>query len=154
MMIGPVSAWLVWGVFVLALAGVYTVWRVAAAGVLRAVYWWRDRREYASDEDDGGMPYCDQCDGWHRWSHDELDALMLELPPERSREELGFTGEQPAITPEARQALFIVGELGAHRERRAPWWEAEHRAAYESLGFDYPSGMIARVRDQNIRTTG
>ena len=28
-----------------------------------------------------------------------------------------------------------------------PSWEAEHRAAYEAMGFDYPSGLMARVRE-------
>ena len=114
-------------------------WVGAGAGLLAGwvcgwavTSWWRDRHEaigFGQEDDESAPPE--------------------DLPPERSREELGFTAD----LYEAYAADLRVGPAELEfwhdvaQERRAPWWEAEHRAAYESLGFDYPSGLMTRVRE-------
>ena len=99
--------------------------------------WWRDR--YAPL----GFGQEDDEDELRAEADEEMSYFdgPSPLPPERSREELGFTGPIDHFLREP-------GYLEAERERRAPWWEAEHRAAYESLGFDYPSGLMTKLTER------
>lgn len=171
-----IAAWAAWLTLILACCGLWAVCWQGCELVLWARDWRRDRKEPARRELDspcgicGSMLTCehdetpDGCDLWGREPGDEGYGLAP-LPPERSREELGFTGEQPDIAwpwitrlhDLARKSAdegttryiddLLDSPLAAERERRPSWWEAEHRAAYESLGFDYPSGLLARVRE-------
>ena len=150
-------------------------WVGAGAGLLAGgasgwavTSWWRDRPHIKYYRTEDGRWTAADSGGWipgswrfkwqagravrrieKEWGELDGDGDLPppeELPPERSREELGFTGERPAI-PFTRAHIDPRVPLSAALERRAPWWEAEHRAAYESLGFDYPSGLMTRVRE-------
>ena len=132
-----VSPWWVWAGCSLALFGAWfvgsRVWRWTWDGIWRLVYWLRwDRVTPLLEEEDN----------------------LEELPPERSRKELGFTGEpdihcnyctdgcvrcDPRKQDEYRWSPAL--------ERRAPKWEAEARGHYLSMGLDFPSGLMARVRE-------
>lgn len=167
MMIGPVSAWLVWGVFVLALAGLWAVlWQAGRFGrYLRERWQGRGEQEVDWDSEREGPNLCQgclsgaHCDGGTSFCEctcglPEDWAELEELPPERSREELGFTGEQPVVPPEAVLASFIVGELDGHlmpeRERREPAWVTEIWTAYAALGLEgtaFTRAMARQVRE-------
>ena len=110
--------------------------------------WWHDRRRDRFDEDDFievGPP----------WAPDDLPPL----PPERTWEQMtslpltvaDAVAEDRARwggpSPWAGKDSHTSAQLGAERERRPPWWEVQQRAAYEAMGFDYPSGLMARVRE-------
>ena len=136
--------WLQFILVCLVLTGAGMVARGLWRGLGQVRDWWHDRRRNRFDEDDFievGPP----------WAPNDLPPL----PPERTWEQM--TSHQLPLT----EAEFVA-DLEARgwfrpdvqaalrdeaRERRAPWWEAEHRAAYESLGLDYPSGLMARVRE-------
>ena len=152
----PVHLALGAAIVVLAIIGLFRVLARVADGLERAWDWlsWRFRGDDGDDYTDGdercglcagciGFEHCDGrelgCECTCTWPEDWAEELE-ELPPERSREELGFTGPR-LISPQT------VELNHPSRERRAPWWEAEQRAAYESLGLDYPSGLLARVRE-------
>ena len=157
--------WLVaGGIATLAMIGVWTVVNVVADWAGRVRYWLRDRVTPLLEDFEGtgvlcagciGFEHCDgqegACDctcGWPEgWAEEELPPL----PPERTWEEM--TSHQLPIAEGAEESqkwllqLQRSNELSPQRERRAPWWEAEHRAAYEAMGFDYPSGLMERVRE-------
>ena len=171
----PVHLALGAAIVVLAIIGLcWTLARVAD-GLERAWDWlsWRFRGNVGDDytEEAGlcagcvGVEHCDGrelgCDCTCTWPED-WDGPLEELPPERSREELGFTGPQPAsmlaaaFLPEAIASDARMGPAERefwsdlyrpHRERWAPAWEAEARSAYQALDLDYPSGLLARVRE-------
>ena len=161
-----VSPWVVWAGTCLALFGACFVavvaWRAArdAAGQVR--YWLRDRVIPLLEDDRIVAGKCEAC--WAENNGEGCDWAMCgcachddegleELPPEQTWEQMTshqfplvgtivYDTQKPDFWTPQNQAL-----LHPERERRAPWWEAEHRAAYESLGFDYPSGLMARVRE-------
>ena len=151
----PVAWWVVLAAFVLSAVGVY------AAGV-QVLWWVRDARAWWGDRRDArasGVPVS----GFRRlreWSRDRVTPLLEDddeyeghdwdpdcdtpgcpvhgnLPPERSAVELGFS----------RPFHVTDGRYHEGRERRASPWEADARAAYEVLGADFPSGLLARVRE-------
>lgn len=114
----------------LALTGLWVTLAKAAAGLERAWEWARRDRvtpplECICGPDETGEdidvnPDCPE--HGYGWDEDDLE----ELPPERSAAALGF---------------------GAEQERRAPPWEAFQRIQYEAMGFEYPSGLMARVME-------
>lgn len=95
-----------------------------------------------------GFDHCDGveggCDCTCGWPED-----WAELPPERTWEQM--TSHQLPLVEIAEQNPRWVAAgrpmLAAERERRAPWWEAEQRQAYAALDLEFPSGLLARVRE-------
>lgn len=145
-MILTVPPWLVVGVLWLALFGLVFLWRVAREAVRDAWTWWYGRAPYWLMFTRWAM-----LTAWCRIRRQVLpvrpvetwpDDPLEELPPEQSAEALGFTGPPPP-SPEVRHWR----DLEAKRERLASAAELEHRAAYEAMGFDFPSGLMARVRE-------
>ena len=156
-----VPGWLAVVLGVLAVTGFCAVF-VAVADLLgRASAWWHDWRARLPAGDDPAP--CGLCGSVDPCEHDEY---VPPLAPERTWEQmtshqLPVAGpwecprchslfEQPGFTHEpCWNEPLSPRDLGleATKERRAPWWEAEQRQAYEALGFDFPSGLMARVRE-------
>ena len=146
--------WLLVILAALAVCGLIAATAAVAAGLEQVRDWWRDRRSPNPDYDGDGWDQPDDGPG-------DDDDLLPPLPPERTWEQMTshqLPLERALVGELERQGWFdadVQARLRAEyearhapeRERRAPWWEAEHRAAYESLGFDYPSGLMARVRE-------
>ena len=158
----------IWAVF----ATVGLTWTAARVfdGLERAWDWWRRDRvtPLLGPDEVSGQEMSELCSGcWDDSEHCDgiydtcnctctwpEDWAEQPLPPERSWEEM-TTHDLPLIGAvvsgplDRGWALAVDAHALLHpeRERRAPWWEAEHRAAYEAMGFDYPSGLMARVRE-------
>ena len=128
-----VSPWWVWAVCSLALFGTWFLRGLATGAVRDVAAWWQDRRSPNPDYDGDGWDY--PGDG----PADDDDAPEP-LPPELSAEDLGFTGLRST-------GLGLTGFLSEHQERRAEPWEAFQRIQYEAMGFEFPSGLMARVRE-------
>lgn len=153
MLVGSVevSVWLVWGVLALAATGLWAVlWQCDHLG--RWIWERLHNRGYRIEDDpDEEFP---PGEGNHFYEEGTPAGPLDPLPPERTWEQM-TSHQLPVvqIAPIARgpgddgPQTWAWQYAGAERERRAPWWEAEHRAAYESLGFDYPSGLMARMRE-------
>ena len=138
---------------VLACVGLWVTVDKAAAGVARVWEWARrDRVTPLLEDDDGISEDCAnddhrECEGcWCECGHD------IDLPPERSWEELtvGTRGLDSVGLVREHEPWRVEAHLSAGRERRAPWWEAEHRAAYDACGFDFPSGLMTRIREYTV----
>ena len=138
------------GIATLTMIGVWTVINVVADWAAQFRYWLRDRVTPLLEDEDPVFygPHEDGC-ACH-------ECGLPPLPPERTWEQMtshqlplddGTRGVDSAGIVRAHEPWRVEAHLSAERERRAPWWEAEHRAAYESLGFDYPSGLMARVQE-------
>ena len=153
----------IWAVF----ATVGLTWTAARVldGLEWVRDWWIDRR----DSRESGVPVS----GFRRlreWTRDRVTPLLEDksyedelepLPPERSWEQMtshqlpaadyerGFTDGAVFVNKQwsTNPPNMIPTHLAPERERRPPAWEAEHRAAYEAMGFDYPSGLMERVRE-------
>ena len=157
-----VSPWAAWAGTCLTLFGacfvIWMAWRWARDAAGRVRYWLRDRVTPLLEDDRIVAGKCEAC--WAENDGEGCDWAMCgcachddegleELPPERTWEQM--TSHQLPVADQPVPALMRATErlraLQAERERRAPWWEAEHRAAYEAMGFDYPSGMMERVRE-------
>ena len=131
-------------VVMLAITGLAWVLARVADGLERAWDWlsWRFRVDDGDDYADGAGDYAEP---------------LEELPPERTWEQMtshqlpvtACTGRRDCRCGHGYHDNPLTGTAWApQRERRAPWWEAEHRAAYESLDLEYPSGLLARVRGE------
>lgn len=134
--------WLVWLMLALAACGLWSAcWALKRTGEQTAGWiadWWRwwplgpEHRIPRGMDPDCWYDTHEDCLGCNCACHENDPG---ELPPEQSWKEMI---EHPP---------GVLAHLDAGLERRSSWWEAEHRAAYESLGLDYPSGMIARIRE-------
>ena len=156
------ARWLIaGGIATLAMIGVWTVVNVIADWAVRVRYWLRDRVTPLLEDDRIVAGKCETCwaenDGegcdWAMCGcacHDEEDEEELPpLPPERSWKQM--TGHQAPVVYDTQRPDFWTPQnqalLRPERERRPPAYETEARAHYVAMGFDYPSGLMARVRE-------
>ena len=137
--------WIVAGICVLAVAGFCALFVLAADALERVRYWLRDRvtplledcdHEYTPNEA-GTYEWCQKCDS--------VRPTLLELPPERTWEQM--TSHQLPAAGMSREERKHWRKLEKARTVRAAVAEVQHRAAYEAMGFDYPSGLMERVRE-------
>ena len=157
-------AWLAGAVAVLAMYGLWMLGIDVASGLRRLWEWARRDRVTPLLEDPettgvlcagcAGFEHCDgregACDCTCGWPEDWAEEELPPLPPERTWEEM--TSHQLPVEPGSLDrgwALAVDAHalLAKDREWQVPWWEVQHRAAYEAMGFDYPSGLMARVRE-------
>ena len=142
-----VSPWVAWAGICLALFGAWFVLAAVRDG-LRQLWGWlvRDRVAPLLEDDDELQAQADEEMGY-------FDGPPP-LPPERTWEQM--TSHQLPVTDPPKPYPFTAKERqfaeawGWHqpeRERQPPAYETEARAHYVAMGFDYPSGLMARVRE-------
>ena len=149
-----VSPWAAWAGTCLALFGACFVaavaWRAARDVAGRIRYWLRDRvtpflgPDEATEQEQSGL--CAGC--WDDSEHcddayDTCDCTCT-WPEDWAEQE---QEEKVASPPHHDWDPYCRARGCQVHGNWEPPWEAEHRAAYESLGFEYPSGMMERVRE-------
>lgn len=118
----------------LAAAGLTWISLRALDGAAWLMDWLRDRHEptsYDPDPDD--------------WIDPDADDDPLELPPELTWEQM--TSHQLPVVRMSPAERRDWQRRETARKRQARRVEMTHRAHYAAMGMDYPSGLMARVRE-------
>ena len=139
-----VSPWLVWAAISLALFGAVWVLRGAWHEVRGAAGWLADWLQSRIDPPWWWKPWL------YRFRDDDQDAATEgeELPPlplERTWEQM--TSNQLPVVGMSPAERKHWQRLERGRKRRARRVEMTYRAHYVAMGFEFPSGLLARVRE-------
>ena len=148
-----VSWWEQFIVVCLVITGAGTVVMLVMTG-LRHLWEWarRDRVTLLLERRDSADPPW----WWKPWLSDRVEAeddLEEPLPPERTWEQMTSHALAAVAIYDAARQDMNVGPLETSlwhdvaRERRPLAYEMEARAHYVAMGFEYPSGLMERVRE-------
>ena len=135
-----VSPWLMWAGLCLILFGAWFVGSAVVYGMRDAAGWLADWLQGRIDPPWWWKPWL-----YRRAEKEPLEELPLPLPPERSWEQM-TSHQLPVVGMSPRERKDWEHREGVRR-RGAKRVEMTHRAHYAAMGLDYPSGLMARVRE-------